>query len=150
MPHRVLFVEPNTRIAANLLAAGHALGTMDHHVTFETARTTLGTKPFDFIVTNLRLCDFNGLHLVHLASGGLRPPRCIVYTESRDPALAREVQRSGAFYETAERLPVTLPAYLQGRLPATDRRNPVLTDRRASFRGGRRCWDDHILQHQTV
>jgi ActR/RegA family two-component response regulator len=150
MPQRVLFVEPNTKIAANLLAAGRAVGTMDHHVAFETARATLTARPFDFVVTNLRLSDFNGLHLVHLVSGNLRPPRCIVYTDTRDAALAREVQRSGAFYETAECLPVTLAAYLQGALPASDRRNPGLTDRRGSFRGGRRCWDDYIAQHQAV
>jgi DNA-binding NtrC family response regulator len=150
MPQRVLFVEPNTRIAATLLAAGRALGTMDHHVAFETARATLTARPYDFVITNLRLSDFNGLHLVHLASGNLRPPRCIVYTDTRDAALAREVQRSGAFYETAECLSVTLTAYLQGTLPASDRRNPGSTDRRGFFRGGRRCWDDHIAQHHTV
>jgi DNA-binding NtrC family response regulator len=150
MLQRVLVVEPNPKIAANLLAAGHALGTMDHHVGFETARVSLTSRPFDFLVTNLRLSDFNGLHLVHLVSGGLRPPRCIVYTETRDPSLAREVQRSGAFYETAECLPISLSAYLRGRLPEADRRNPALIDRRASFRGGRRSWDEHVLQHQTV
>jgi DNA-binding NtrC family response regulator len=150
MPQRVLVVEPNPKIAANLLAAGHALGAMDHHVAFETARASLGMRPFDFVVTNLRLSDFNGLHLVHLAAGGLRPPKCIVYTDVRDPALAREVQRSGAFYETAECLPVTLTSYLGGRLPDIDRRNPSLVDRRASFRGGRRCWDDHVLHRHVV
>ena len=90
---------------------------MDHHVAFETARASLTARPFDFVITNLRLSDFNGLHLVHLVSGNLRPPRCIVYTDTRDAALAREVQRAGAFYETAECLPVTLSAYLRGTLP---------------------------------
>jgi DNA-binding NtrC family response regulator len=150
MPQRVLFVEPSTRIAASLLAAARSLGTMDHHVAFETARATLAMKPFDFVVANLRLSDFNGLHLVHLVSGGFRPPRCIVYTDTRDAALAREVQRSGAFYDTAECLPITLSAYLRGTLPPSDRRNPSLTDRRGLFRGGRRCWDDHISQQQAI
>ena len=150
MSQRVLFVEPNTKIAANLLAAGRAIGIMDHHVAFETARASLTARPFDFVITNLRLSDFNGLHLVHLVSGNLRPPRCIVYTDTRDAALAREVQRAGAFYETAECLPVTLSAYLRGTLPESDRRNPLLTDRRGYFRGGRRCWDDYIGKYQAV
>ncbi len=150
MSQRVLFVEPNPKIAANLLAAGRALGSMDHHVAFETARASLSARPFDFVLTNLRLSDFNGLHLVHLVSANLRPPRCIVYTDTRDAALAREVQRCGAFYETAECLPVTLSAYLRGTLPESDRRNPALTDRREYFRGGRRCWDEHINRQQAI
>lgn len=147
---RVLFVEPNAHGAINLLAAARALGTVDHHQTFEAARTLLTAKPFDFVVTNLRLNDFNGLHLVHLVSGSARPPRCIVYTDVRDAALAREVQRAGAFYETAECLPVTLAAYLRGALPPTDRRNPARPDRRGAFRGGRRCWDEYVLQQQST
>src|ERR1051326_1068459 len=98
---RVLLVEPSTLVANDLLSAGRAFATMDRYETFEAARAALD-KPFNFLITNLRLSDFNGLHLVHLVSGSLRPPRSIVYTEVRDAALAREVQRAGAFYETAE------------------------------------------------
>jgi DNA-binding NarL/FixJ family response regulator len=123
---------------------------MEHRRTFEAARATLSERPFDFIITNLRLSDFNGLHLVHLVAGHNRPPRCIVYTDKRDASLAREVQRSGAFYDIAECLPVTLSAYLRGTLPSTDRRNAALTDRRGSFRGGRRCWDEHMRQVHFV
>lgn len=147
---RVLLVEPNTQIAVSLLAAGGALGTVEHCQTFEAARATLAAKPFDFVVTNLRLNDFNGLHLVHLVSGDPQPPRSIVYTDVRDAALAREVQRSGAFYETAESLPVTLAAYVQAALPPADRRNPARPDRRGTFRGGRRCWDEYVLHQQST
>jgi hypothetical protein len=143
---RVLLVEPSTLVANDLLSAGRAFATMDRYETFEAARAALD-KPFNFLITNLRLSDFNGLHLVHLVSGSLRPPRSIVYTEVRDAALAREVQRAGAFYETAECLAVAMGAYLRGSLPPSDRRNPARPDRRGAFRGGRRCWDEHVL-HQ--
>lgn len=147
MSNRVLLVEPSAVIASSLLVVGRALGSVEHHAKFESARATLATKSFDFVVANLRLHEFNGLHLVYLVSRSPRPPKCIVYTNVRNPALAREVQGAGAFYETAECLPVTLPAYLRGSLPSTDRRNPTTTDRRDAFRGGRRCWDEHLLEN---
>jgi DNA-binding NtrC family response regulator len=146
MPPRVLLVEPNAHVAATLRAAGRALGTIDHHVTFETARESLIHQPVDFVITNLRLSEFNGLHLVHLVASHVAGAKCIVYTDRRDPALAREVQRAGAFYETAECLPVTMAAYLRGNLPDLDRRDPQQTDRRGLPRGGRRCWDNYAQQ----
>jgi hypothetical protein len=68
-----------------------------------------------------------------------------VYTEAREPALAQDVRRAGAFYEITDRLPVTLPAYLVSTLPPSDRRDPAMPDRRTPFRGGRRIWDRQLL-----
>src|SRR3954462_6441297 len=102
---RVLLVEPNPTIADHLLRAARAVSKMDYQVTFETARARLGGTGFDFVVTNLRLAEYNGLHLVHLAADLDHPPRCIVYTDTTDLVLGREVQRAGAFYETAACLP---------------------------------------------
>ena len=145
MSARVLLVEPNPVITEHLLQAARAIATVEHRGTFEAARPRLGESRFDYMFTNLRLGEFNGLHLVHLAAGLGQRPRCVVYTDSTDLVLGREVQRSGAFYETAACLPVTLRAYLSGKLPASDRRDPTSLDRRGQFRGGRRCWDQHVL-----
>ena len=145
MPSRVLLVEPNPAITEHLLGAARSIATVEHQVNFEAARPRLGESPFDYMFTNLRLGEFNGLHLVHLAAALDPPPRCIVYTDSMDLVLGREVQRSGAFYETAASLPVTFSAYLKGRLPAADRRDPTCLDRRGEIRGGRRCWDNHVF-----
>ena len=145
MSSRVLLVEPNPAITDHLLDAARSIATVEHHVSFEAARPRLGDSNFDYLFTNLRLGEFNGLHLVHLAAALGLPPRCIVYTDSMDLVLGREVQRSGAFYETAACLPVTLRAYLQGGLPAADRRDPTCLDRRGEVRGGRRCWDQHVF-----
>ena len=149
MSSRVLLVEPNVAITEDLIDAARSIATVEHHVTFEAARPRLGESPFDYMFTNLRLGEFNGLHLVHLAAALDPPPRCIVYTDSMDLVLGREVQRSGAFYETAASLPVTFSAYLQGRLPASDRRDPTCLDRRGEVRGGRRCWDQHVFAAST-
>jgi len=101
---------------------------------------------FDFLVTNLRLNAYNALQLLHRRSPGPDAPRAIVYTDKRDPGLARQVQQAGAFYEIRERLPVSLGAYLYRTLPDRDRRDPAIPDRRGRLRGGRRCWDLHLVR----
>jgi len=140
----VLLVEPNPRVADIIHDAIREIAQVHHHLDFESARRRLGTTRFDFVVSNLRLGAFNGLHLTYAASANT-PTRCIVYTEAREPPLAQDVRRAGAFYEVTDRLPVTLAAYLAGNLPPADRRDPALPDRRVPFRGGRRIWDRQLL-----
>jgi hypothetical protein len=41
-----------------------------------------------------------------------------------------------------------MPSYLTQVLPLRDRRDASHLDRRALFRGGRRCWDHHVSQQQ--
>lgn len=145
MSKQLLLVEPNRIVADRLTAAIRDVVHVHTYWQFEAGKALIANTPFDFVVANLRLGAFNGLHLVHLAASAGSAPRCIVYTDVREPALAAEVRRVGAFYDTAECLPVTLSAYLRGGLPAFDRRDPGRADRRGSFRGGRRCWDQHLL-----
>ena len=98
----------------------------------------------ELLVTNLRLGPFNGLHLVFLAQSASLPTICLTYgtqTNPTDVALAREAQLAGAFYEASFKLLHALPAYIQSELPDRDRRDPVRSDRRSSFRGGRRATD---------
>ena len=140
----VLLVEPNPPVADMIEESIRPLAQIYFHRDFESAKRRLGTLRFDFVVSNLRLAAFNGLHLAY-AVNAVTPTRCIIYTDSREPALAQDVRRAGAFYEVADRLPVTLPAYLSGNLPPSDRRDPAIPDRRAPFRGGRRVWDRQLL-----
>lgn len=144
MNPRVLLVEPDQTFAAKLQHATAPVATVDYCSEFDAARPRLFETTFDFLVTNLRLKAYNGLHLVYLAGATGPSPRCIVYSAKRDAAIAREVHRAGAFYETGECLAITLTAYLRGTLPPTDRRDPAHPDRRLIFRGGRRCWDQHV------
>jgi DNA-binding NtrC family response regulator len=140
----VLLVEPNPRIAEMIQEAIRPIAQVYHHLEFESARRRLGTMHVDFVISNLRLGAFNGLHLTYAASA-TTPARAIVYTDAREPALAQDVRRAGAFYEVTDRLPVTLTAYLAGNLPPADRRDPATPDRRTPFRGGRRIWDRQLL-----
>ena len=129
-----------------LRAAVRSPADVETHPGFESARARLGVVPFDFLVTNIRLGPYNGLHLVYLVRDGQNAarPQAIVYSEAGDIGLAREAQQAGAFYETRGCVAVTLTAYLEARLPPFDRRDPATPDRRARFRGGRRCWESHL------
>ena len=112
----VLLVEPNPSVADMIEESIRPLAQVYFHREFESARRQLAAQRFDFVVSNLRLRSFNGLHLAY-AVNAVAPTRCVIYTESREPALAQDVRRAGAFYEVVDRLPVTLTAYLAGKLP---------------------------------
>jgi hypothetical protein len=85
------------------------------------------------------------VHLAYLAKRAQTGTHVVVYDERTDLGLAREIQSAGAFYDLAQRLMVTLPAYVGAPLPEADRRQPGSYDRRSSQRGGRRRWDSHSL-----
>jgi len=101
------------------------------------------TGAHDLLVTRIRLEQYNGLHLVHLAKLMGKEMKVIAYDD--DLALANEVRNAGAFFEIAARMPVALPSYIGVALPVVDRRAPRLGDRRGLARGGRRAWDQHVL-----
>ena len=146
LPAHVLLVEPDEAARGLLEAAASAFAHVECHGRFDTARARVCHGSFDFLVTNIRLDAYNGLHLVYLRAPSARSPRAIVYSDQHDVGLAREAQRAGAFYEIHECLPVTLAAYIGRTLPAWDRRDPASRDRRIIFRGGRRCWDQHLVR----
>jgi DNA-binding NtrC family response regulator len=138
---RVLIVEPDGRLRQQFGDAAGALARIDMDASFPAARTRLFAHPYDWLVTNVRLEEYNGLHLVHLAGSARLPVRILVYSDRPDVSLAREAQRLGAFYESRDCVHRALAAYLRGTLPLRDRRDPTIRDRRVLFRGGRRCTD---------
>ena len=114
---------------------------------FSAARARFLAQPADFLVTNLRLRAYNGLHLVYLAAtlASAAGTRSIVYDEQSDISLLREAQSAGAFVDSANRLYHALPAYVTSTLPTRDRRDVRLADRRLTFRGGRRAADVAVV-----
>jgi DNA-binding NtrC family response regulator len=141
-PRRVLIVEPDdARRAALRRAAAGSGSRVTTCADFVSARASLRDGAFDFLVTNLRLGAFNGLHLVYLAASACASSRSIVYDDADDRCLAREVQNAGAFYEVRQYLPLTLTSYLRGPLPQHDRRDPNAADPGAFLAGGRRRRD---------
>jgi DNA-binding NtrC family response regulator len=149
--HDVLLIEPTDGWSLRLRDVVTRLARLKVCGDFHSARRQLSLRSFAFLITNIRLGEYNGLQLVYLAHDV--DPRCraIAYTAVRDVWLAREAQRAGAFYDTFDCLPITLPGFLIAPLPASDRRDPAQPDRRSSTRaGGRRAWDQHASrQHET-
>ena len=137
----VLIVEPDRVVNRRLQrACGRATSVTSCH-DFLGARTRMLAATPDLLITNLRLNEYNGLHLVLLSHATEAPPRCIVHTDRPDFRLIKEGQSLGAFFERTARLPYALPNYLHHQWPPTDNRDPSRFDRRSLFRGGRRASD---------
>jgi DNA-binding NtrC family response regulator len=142
-PPRLLLIEPDDIWRIQLRNAASSTVIVDSCADYYSALRQF-VRSYRFIVTNIRLAEYNGLQLVYLVRDAHPACRAIAYTESRDIWLAREAQRAGAFYEMRECLPVTLPMWLTAPLPLSDRRDPAQPDRRSSARaGGRRASDRH-------
>ena len=141
---RVLVVEPAPHVRHTLVAAIESIAEVDAGEEFERARERLLSSSYDLLVTNLRLHQYNGVNLVHLAQAFGLPTRGIVYDE-RASGLADEVRRAGALFECTHRLLITLPAYVRGILPSRERRDAATFDRRTHPRGGRRMWDGYLV-----
>jgi DNA-binding NarL/FixJ family response regulator len=136
-------VEPDAVIAKSIQRACADIAQLISTPTFEGARSHLLESPPDVLVTNLRLEEYNGLHLVLLVVNAGTPTRCLVHTNRPDLYLARQIQALGAFFEHTERLEQSLPSYIRAALPENDRRDPDCYDRRNRSRGGRRSADQH-------
>jgi DNA-binding NtrC family response regulator len=101
---RVLVVEPDVRRRLALQRALSAVAEVTACGDFQTARHHILAMPPDFLITNLRLQAYNGLHLMALAG---EPTRAIVSMDPPDPALARAARAAGALVETPHRLAAT-------------------------------------------
>jgi DNA-binding NtrC family response regulator len=142
MSTRVLLVEPDGAVRERLRSVAGRFGHVDGDAAFSVAREHLLSNPYDWVMTNIRLAAYNGLHLMHLAAAPSLPARFVVYADQQDVLLAREAQRAGAFYEGRDQVHRALAAYLRGSLPPYDRRNAQVRDRRRfKLRDGRRCTD---------
>jgi DNA-binding NtrC family response regulator len=142
-PYPLLIVEPDDEWSLRLRDTATRLTRVKMCRDFRSARRELSVHQFAFVVTNIRLEEYNGLQLVYMACSAAAGCRAIAYTDAWDVWLAVEAQRAGAFYDTRDCLPVTLPRFLTARLPAADRREPARPDRRPLSRvGGRRGGDE--------
>ena len=139
--HRVLIVEPDSVFREQLRNAVGNFAGVDADSGVPTARQRLLTAAHNWLVTNVRLEAYNGLHLAYLAKMTQEPPNILVYGSDTDLLLAREAQQLGAFYESKAAIVRSLAAYLTTPLPARDRRSVSVRDRRLAYRGGRRSSD---------
>src|SRR3954453_13584524 len=139
-----LLVEPDALLRRSIAEMLDPFTEVVARQSFVAARSRLLTMEYDWLVTNIRLEQYNGVHLVYLARG--TKTRCVTYAHPPDAWLARAAQSAGAFHEPRERLPFAFANYVRCRLPAVDHRDPEGCERREVFRGGRRC-TDRIAAH---
>ena len=141
----VLIVEPDVRVGRALRTACTTAADVILCHDFDSGRSALEHATPQVLVTNLRLEQYNGLHLVLLSSTAGYSARSVVHTDRPDFLLIAEALAMGAFFERTDRLLFSIVAYIWGPLPPADRRNPQRIDRRAVFRGGRRVTDNKAL-----
>jgi DNA-binding NtrC family response regulator len=142
---RLLLVDPDPIMRAAIAAAVAGSARVDACSSFLDARSRLDSNPYDLLVTAVRLREYNGLHLVHLAKHARPEIDAVVYDERVDPGFVAEVRRACAFFEPAQKIAVTISAYIGISLPIAERRTPTQSDRRQLPRGGRRQWDRHLV-----
>jgi DNA-binding response OmpR family regulator len=98
MRRHVLVVSQNPRTANTLIAwlspAGYELSIVN---TFSAAKVHLNARP-DLLITELKLQEYNGLHLA-LRAHALGTPSIILGSE--DPVLAKDAFELGATYLSA-------------------------------------------------
>lgn len=140
-PKKMLVVDSDPSMIHALRGSVGFLADVEGCDEFLAARESLLRDAPDFLITNLRLGEYNGLHLIYLALGNGRATRSICFSEYVDLPLIHEAQGIGAFFEPPTRIATTLPSYVRAQLPARDRRIPRQFDRRREFRGGRRSGD---------
>ena len=143
---RLLIVEPDPTYRDLLQRLAQPLAKVEAAGDFQTAYNRLHPAPPDLLITKLRLYSkVEGLQLAYVVASAGSPTRTIVYGESAEEWVTRELQRLGAFYESQSRLQFALPAYVQARLPVLDRRDPMRVERRMRYRGGRRASDVPLI-----
>jgi DNA-binding response OmpR family regulator len=95
VPKRILVVAPSpplaTELAATLKAAGYAPTVVSD---FVVAKTLLDERP-DFLISELKLGAYNGLHLAIRAAGQDTP---VILIGDADPVLEAEAERYKAAY----------------------------------------------------
>ena len=100
----VLLVEPDGAVRERLRSVAVRFGHVDVDAQFPAARKHLLSNPYDWVVTNIRLTAYNGLHLMHLAAAARLRARFVVYADHQDVLLGREARRAGAFYEARDQV----------------------------------------------
>jgi DNA-binding NtrC family response regulator len=143
---QVLLVDCDPRVGAHIKQDFETIADVEVITNFPTARRRVLQRAHELLVTNLRLNEYNGLHLVYLVSTSPQSQmRCLVYSAFPDLRLIEEAQAAGALYEAASTLAYALPSYISSPLPQRDRRSPLTADRRRVCRGGRRAPDVALL-----
>jgi DNA-binding response OmpR family regulator len=87
--------------------------------TFDAARHLLALEPVDVLVTEARLGDFHGLHLVLLARSGNPAAFAAVLTCEQDEVLEHDVERAGGVLFVGDHVDALVGHIARMSLPRT-------------------------------
>jgi DNA-binding NtrC family response regulator len=123
----VLLVDPDrdTLVSFEEVLRSRNTASVETCTDFIIARRRLIENPPELLVTNLRLGEYNGLHLVHLAATLGSRTQCVVYSDHQDALLIREVRLTGAVYVATQRVSSILASYANAELSETGARDPL-------------------------
>jgi DNA-binding NarL/FixJ family response regulator len=120
MVPRILIVDPDPVRQRHLAEAIGTAGIVESVADFQTARARLVATSPDFLIANLRLGEYNGVHLVYHAASAHIPVRAFVYTEKHEPGFAPDIEASGASYQTFRSLRTSVVAHLMADFMTAD------------------------------
>ena len=95
---RILVVEPNRESRTSLHVRGSRYGLVESFANFESARERVMAGGFDYLITNIQLEAFNGLHLVYLSRSLGVAATALAYTDVPNDSLAADAHAAGAAY----------------------------------------------------
>ena len=95
---RILVVEPNRESRTSLHVRGSRYGLVESFADFGSARARVMAGGFDYLITNIQLEAFNGLHLVYLSRSLGVAASALAYTDVPNDSLAADARAAGAAY----------------------------------------------------
>lgn len=95
---RILVVEPNRESRTSLHVRGSRYGLVESFADFGSARARVMAGGFDYLITNIQLEAFNGLHLVYLSRSLGVAASALAYTDVPNNSLAADARAAGAAY----------------------------------------------------
>ena len=96
---------------------------------FQDVRRSLASRLPDALLTDLRLGDYNGLHLVLVAQAESPHTASVVFSDDTDLAMGLEAERCGARYLLTNDLNEGLGSVLQWLSANTEARENITTTR---------------------
>src|SRR5436305_15056574 len=96
---RVLIVEPDPFVSRRLKEACGTTSLVTTCPDLPSGRERLMVDHPNFLITNLRLNEFSGLHLIFLTQADGCQTHCIVHTTRPDLSLIAEAQKLNALFE---------------------------------------------------
>jgi len=143
----LLIVDPDWHVTGALaLEARKCWRSVTTYSSFEKASEAIRMRGPLIVVAHAVIGKAQGVHLAQAAIRANTEAHSVIYGSLAELVLARTTFNRRVFFERQTFVRHSLPRYLTGALPPSDRREVRVVDRRTTFRGGRRASDLEALR----